>query len=649
MESRPLKQITGDVAIERNATMGGDATVRGNASVNHNLTVGGWLDARNIKTPCKGMFLTSEKLTETYPAPQNGWWALVGGTLPAAIYVATNGKWTDSGNVGGDISVDGGAMIAEVSELAQASFNLATQTSIDLGDFKESKGKVNGLAPLDDGGKIASKFLPSFLGFDRTIDYVTLLGCYNEIPEEYADLPNETRPSGLYLQFEEYEATAGFSFCPGHGFIAGNLVRVYNGHSVVNTFALNSGGLPLGDYGNIDANGFAIPVAGKVYVDISTNKQYHWSGSTLSELSKPTELGENAGEAFPGPSGAALKTDYFNFKKQSNDQSSDILNLILGTDAFNINAAVYLPDPFESLQDALDQVPRLEYLCINGVGWPSYGSTVVFLLKTGNTSAWVKYRCKLSVLEFDSEDECFAADNWERVEETSGGAGGSGCTQCEENAAAITELQADLETLGQSVTTATNKATTAQTRANAAHTKATAAETAASENSAAITELQADVETLKQNGSSGGGSAASPMHDTLEFVEATSEEAECAHGAHPSGLTYYCPTTKFNLTATPTGSEDLLIVTPIEDALDGTIMRILDRRVVDTSDNVPAVRIQTYRASQKIFGVDKESANAWITLKGGYVEMMAVRAKAANGLSFTELHWVVTKLVKFNQ
>lgn len=82
----PTKQIDGDVAVGRNVSAGGDATIQGNVRIGHNLKVEGWLDARNIKGPNKGIFLDVTKLREAYPLPHDGWWALVGNTLPAPLY-----------------------------------------------------------------------------------------------------------------------------------------------------------------------------------------------------------------------------------------------------------------------------------------------------------------------------------------------------------------------------------------------------------------------------------------------------------------------------------------------------------------------------------------------------------------------------------
>lgn len=98
--------IEGDVAVGRNVTAGGNASVRGNMTVKKNLRVEGWLDARNIKGPNKGVFESAVKLREAYPMPHDGWWALVGNTLPASLYIADGGEWVDTGEEAGNLTVD---------------------------------------------------------------------------------------------------------------------------------------------------------------------------------------------------------------------------------------------------------------------------------------------------------------------------------------------------------------------------------------------------------------------------------------------------------------------------------------------------------------------------------------------------------------
>ena len=87
MSSIKTTEIEGDVSIGRHVGVGGNAHVQGNAVVKKNLIVEGWLEAKNVKSANKGLFTTVEKLREAYPRPHDGWWAIVGRSLPAPIYV----------------------------------------------------------------------------------------------------------------------------------------------------------------------------------------------------------------------------------------------------------------------------------------------------------------------------------------------------------------------------------------------------------------------------------------------------------------------------------------------------------------------------------------------------------------------------------
>ncbi|MBQ9076252.1 MAG: hypothetical protein IJY31_00190 [Muribaculaceae bacterium] len=98
--------IPGNAAISGNVSIGGRIISQGNGHIKGNLKVEGWLDAPNIKSPCKGLFTSLDKLQSLYPSPSSGWWALVGTTLPADIYAACGGEWTATGGQGGSGAID---------------------------------------------------------------------------------------------------------------------------------------------------------------------------------------------------------------------------------------------------------------------------------------------------------------------------------------------------------------------------------------------------------------------------------------------------------------------------------------------------------------------------------------------------------------
>ena len=103
------RAVNGSVSVSRNANVGGDATVEGSAVIGHNLRVEGWLEAKNIKGPNKGMFVSADRLREMYPRPMPGWWALCGLSLPAPLYIAdytTSGiEWVNTGTTAGNPTV----------------------------------------------------------------------------------------------------------------------------------------------------------------------------------------------------------------------------------------------------------------------------------------------------------------------------------------------------------------------------------------------------------------------------------------------------------------------------------------------------------------------------------------------------------------
>lgn len=122
----PTKKIDGDVAVGRNVAAGGNATVRGNATVEHDLKVEGWLDAPNIKGPAKGLFADEAALKAAYPLPEKGWWALVGDSVPAAVYTVKDGEWTATGKTAGTLTLaveqyskETEKLIGELAELRQ--------------------------------------------------------------------------------------------------------------------------------------------------------------------------------------------------------------------------------------------------------------------------------------------------------------------------------------------------------------------------------------------------------------------------------------------------------------------------------------------------------------------------------------------------
>lgn len=129
MSSIKTTQIDGDVSIGRNVAVGGDSLVQGDAHIKGGMKVDGWLEAKNIKATNKGLFTTVEKLRAAYPLPHEGWWAIVGNTLPGSVYVVDGGKWTPTGEMGGSPTIESERYASSIAELEASMTTAKTDIS----------------------------------------------------------------------------------------------------------------------------------------------------------------------------------------------------------------------------------------------------------------------------------------------------------------------------------------------------------------------------------------------------------------------------------------------------------------------------------------------------------------------------------------
>ena len=105
MSSLNNEAIQGNLSVSRDHVVGGHLKARGNSQFDHNVVIKGWLDAKNIKGPCKGLYASEEALKKAYPKPMPGWDALVGDTLPADVYRVDGGEWVATGEKGGEVNL----------------------------------------------------------------------------------------------------------------------------------------------------------------------------------------------------------------------------------------------------------------------------------------------------------------------------------------------------------------------------------------------------------------------------------------------------------------------------------------------------------------------------------------------------------------
>lgn len=143
--------VGGSVAVGRDITVGGRSTVRGNATFNRDVYISGWLNARNIRGAGKGLYETVGNLNSAYPNPENGWFALVGNTLPADIYRAWGGEWKATGQKGGEPVLE----IAKLTELSESlenevSARVAADEALKKAIDAEVTARANGDKELSD-------------------------------------------------------------------------------------------------------------------------------------------------------------------------------------------------------------------------------------------------------------------------------------------------------------------------------------------------------------------------------------------------------------------------------------------------------------------------------------------------------------------
>lgn len=187
MSSIPTKQISGDAAVGRNVSAGGNANIQGNVRVGHDLKVGGWLDAPNIKGPAKGLFASEASLKAAYLFPQPGWWALVGDTLPAPVWIVENGQWKATGKQSGSLTLANEQLSEDVDELSQALAELrilfnaleSGTDSTNLDGFNKIVAFLTGLKTTD---TLAAKLNAIVSRANRIMDFDGEVNLSGEIP-----------------------------------------------------------------------------------------------------------------------------------------------------------------------------------------------------------------------------------------------------------------------------------------------------------------------------------------------------------------------------------------------------------------------------------------------------------------------------------
>ena len=151
--------------------------------------------------------------------------------------------------------------------------------------LKESKGVANGIASLNEDGKVPASQLPGYV--DDAVEFAGFVtGAVGMA---------STAVASAYVAFN----TDTNTFC-----------AAVRDAGVIRPTLFNN--WPDAErFGELDTATMSgrLPEAGKIYVDTTTNKTYRWSGSQLVVIGTDLALGETSSTAFPGDKGKALTED----------------------------------------------------------------------------------------------------------------------------------------------------------------------------------------------------------------------------------------------------------------------------------------------------------------------------------------------------
>lgn len=253
------------------------------------------------------------------------------------------------------------------SQSAQEALSLATglQNLIDM---------PNGIAPLDDSGKIPAANLPSYVDDVVEFEGVTLIA--------------------PVLQLQSGPAEGTILYCSDTNTFVCHVVG-----------SLSSGGNKFyPNWAGADAYGIAstsgrIPVSGKIYLDVTTNKQYRWSGSTLVTTGSDLALGETEQNAYSGAKGKKLREDVndIQFQLERNQQTIDGHAYVNANALMGVTRAIQFVEFTNWVDDNGCYISRLL----------PFGTIVRYLA----TDGWKERR----YIGSDADNDMQSVDSWEEV------------------------------------------------------------------------------------------------------------------------------------------------------------------------------------------------------------------------------------------
>lgn len=189
--------------------------------------------------------------------------------------------------------------------LTDTTYTNATQSKAGLMSANDKVKLDNAPATID--GVYTIPAFEVFIGSDLKIDTEDL---------------TVTSDTGQQYTFGDPSGNAPWTF---HG-VADNAICDGNGNVIATSYPKLANGKIPSEFlpGSVDdvleyfnKNSFpASGEAGKIYVDLSTNKTYRWGGSAYIEISASLAIGETDSSAFSGARGLALENDMTTVKSK---------------------------------------------------------------------------------------------------------------------------------------------------------------------------------------------------------------------------------------------------------------------------------------------------------------------------------------------
>ncbi len=174
-------------------------------------------------------------------------------------------------------------------------------------DSAESKGKPQGLAPLDADGKVPARFIPGSMDnvveFNAMVEGITL--------QTKATTKRSTDADCMVVYNKDTDC-----FVLAVSTLRGRQETSNSEQETGGTGIIQDPFFYYSRWNSADAERFGLqttegskPIAGKIYTCTSMNKTYRWESNSLVVIGSDLALGHVAGTAFPGDEGVLLQQE----------------------------------------------------------------------------------------------------------------------------------------------------------------------------------------------------------------------------------------------------------------------------------------------------------------------------------------------------